>query len=302
MAEFSYPFDTGSGASVTQAQWQHMAQYFEASGVCGDSTSGFLKVTAPATGMTTVVAPGDAFVKGFFYYSDANISVTHTNNTSGNPRIDLVILRLDTVAKTITVQHLEGSPNATPVAPTPTFPAFGGGTVFEIPLAQVRVESGTSVIAANKVTDTRMFTTPVNSYVNYTPSITDSNGGTSINNTFGTKVGRYRVSDRTVEVWGMIKATDTLVVSGTAPAVQIGLPFASANLGANADQLINIMFRASAAGDMRTGWGCVFAGSSKMDRLAIQNKTSGDLDYFLTNGYVLGDIIQWTGTYEIAGP
>lgn len=158
MAEFYYPFDTGNGASVTQAQWQRMAQYWTRSGVAGDASTGYLKVTATGVNMQTTVSPGEAFIRGFFYQTDAPITLTHVSNTAGNPRLDLVVLQLDTNLDLIKVVIKQGTPSATPVAPTPTYPTVLTGNIYEIPLALVRVENGVTAIASTKVTDSRVFT------------------------------------------------------------------------------------------------------------------------------------------------
>lgn len=159
MAEFFFPFDTGAGASVTQSEWQRMAQYFERTGVCGDPASGSLRVSAPGTSMSTIVTQGEAFVRGFFYYTDANITLTHAANNDPNSyaRIDLVVLRLDVVARTIHPVIVQGTPASTPVAPSPTYPALFGSNTYELPLAQVRVEAAAATIASTKVTDARLF-------------------------------------------------------------------------------------------------------------------------------------------------
>jgi hypothetical protein len=116
-------------------------------------------VSAPGTSMSTIVTQGEAFVRGFFYYTDANITLTHAVNSdpSGNARIDLIVLRLDVVARTIHPVIVQGTPAATPVAPSPVYPALFGSNTYEIPLAQVRVDAAAATIASTKVTDTRLF-------------------------------------------------------------------------------------------------------------------------------------------------
>lgn len=161
MAEFSYPFDTGNGASVTQEMWSRMAKYWQRPGVPYGVDGTNLKVTATnASGLTVQVAPGEAGLLGYFYYSDAPITVTHAPNSSGNPRIDTIVLRLDWNADRL---YVVTSPDpGTPAAsPSPNLivgdydNAGLSNRVFEIPLAYVRVETGASTITSDKITDMR---------------------------------------------------------------------------------------------------------------------------------------------------
>lgn len=156
MAEFSYPFDTGAGATVTQDMWSRMAKYWSGRAIPGDSASTNLKVTTTGSSMTTTVSVGEASILGYFYYNDAAVPVVHAANSSGNPRIDVVVLRLDTVADKITVGVVQGTPAISPAVPT-----LAGNwstltsTVYEMPLAYVTVPTGAAAIAGTNIADMR---------------------------------------------------------------------------------------------------------------------------------------------------
>jgi hypothetical protein len=109
--------------------------------------------------MSTVITQGEAFVRGFFYYTDANITLTHAANNDPNSyaRIDLIVLRLDVNARTIAPVIVQGTPAQTPAAPSPSYPALFGSNTYELPLATVRVDQGAVTIASTKVTDARLF-------------------------------------------------------------------------------------------------------------------------------------------------
>lgn len=70
-------------------------------------------------------------VQGFTYSNSGTLTKTATNNGNSLPRLDLLVLRLDMTAKTITAAILQGTPAASPVLPAVT----QNSTTWEIPLA-----------------------------------------------------------------------------------------------------------------------------------------------------------------------
>lgn len=149
MAQTSYPF---TASTITQAQWQSMAKVFAQSGVVGPTD-----LTVASSGATMVVTTsiGAAFVEGFYYNSDAVLSNTITAANATLSRIDTVALRMDRTANTVTVVVVNGTAAASPVQPT----LNASATLFDFPLANVLVDPAVGVIASNKVTDRRTFTT-----------------------------------------------------------------------------------------------------------------------------------------------
>jgi hypothetical protein len=149
MAEFSGPFD-GSPIS-TQTQWSGMAKRWGLDGVHGvDASNVSLSVTG--SGATTVaVAAGRASVNGYYYHNSATKNLTVTANAGSQARVDLVILRADPVAETVTAVYKTGGTTA------PTLTQDDDGT-WEIPLAQCTVAAGASVVTAANVLDRRWFT------------------------------------------------------------------------------------------------------------------------------------------------
>ncbi|CAK7288539.1 hypothetical protein [Streptomyces misionensis] len=149
MAEFSAPFD---GASITtELQWSRMARRWGMDGVhTEDPSSTVLKVTGSGTS-TVAVAPGMAFVNGFYYSLDTTKNLAVPTNTSGAARIDLVVLRADQAANSVTAVYKTGGTTAPPL----TQDEAG---VWEIPLAQCTVGAGSSVVTAANVVDRRYLT------------------------------------------------------------------------------------------------------------------------------------------------
>ncbi|HEY3004521.1 MAG TPA: hypothetical protein VGJ44_19395 [Kribbellaceae bacterium] len=141
MAETYFPFDAGAGSAVLEDGWSKMARLWQTDGVDLVSSATSNQITA-GTGLQVLQAAGNAMVKGFFYNNDASKAFTVPGNTSGNSRIDRIVLRLDRSGNTVTSQYLQGTPAGSPVAPALT-QAEGG--VWEIPFAQFTVVNNATV-------------------------------------------------------------------------------------------------------------------------------------------------------------
>lgn len=116
-----------------------------------------LQVTAPDTGMIVNMGYGAAVIQGTCYWLKDNNTGIKTlpiaAANASNPRIDRVILRRDksSAIASIALAVLTGVPAANPVPLNLT----RLGNIYEISLAQVRVNAGVLSIAADKVTDER---------------------------------------------------------------------------------------------------------------------------------------------------
>lgn len=153
-----YPFDAGAGSSVTEAQWMKMMRGLINTGVFRTGRSNvdlnLFEVFGDSSGMQVKVKSGAAFIEGFFVESDAQEVLTIATADATNPRKDLVVLKLDRTANTITLTKLTGTPAVSPTTPTPT----QNDTTWELPLAVVTVDALAATIAAGKVADARAFT------------------------------------------------------------------------------------------------------------------------------------------------
>ena len=158
MTETYFPFDAGAGSSIYEAQWGTMMRHVLSTGVIRSRQSAFdlnlLEVYADTSGMQVKVKTGSAFIDGFFYSTDAELTKSITAADATNDRIDRVVLKLDRAANKISVVVLTGTPAASPVPPTLTQTLTG---VYEMQLAQVLVGDNVSTINAGDVTDERLF-------------------------------------------------------------------------------------------------------------------------------------------------
>jgi hypothetical protein len=149
VAETYWPFDSGAGSASGEDRWYQMAPLWALDGV---TTSGGLAVTT-ISGRNLQVATGSAWVHGAYYVNDAAKTLAVAANSSGNPRIDRVVLRRDLTANTVTAAMLQGTAAASPSAPALTQSATG---IWEVPIAQYRAESGFVNSDPTKLTDNRL--------------------------------------------------------------------------------------------------------------------------------------------------
>ncbi len=161
MAENSYPYAGGQG--MTDAAYERLMAKVTGNGRIDLDVPG-QGLTAPiiyadSTGRQFKVRANAAYlVRGFRWEAGAAGLVKALDaNTSGNPRLDLVALRLDRSNYTVRLVVLKGVPAATPSLPSLTQSVdTSTSTRYEVPLASVRVASnnttGQPSIASGDVT------------------------------------------------------------------------------------------------------------------------------------------------------
>lgn len=156
MTQVFFPFDAGAGADVTEDGWTKMAELWIDSGVVSDIARdplNMLECYADATGLQVKVKSGKAWIVGHYYESTAEETLPIATADVTNPRIDLVILRIDWILNTIYLETLTGTPAAAPVAPTLTT----SSTIHEMALAKVAVAASATTVASGDVTDERVY-------------------------------------------------------------------------------------------------------------------------------------------------
>ena len=109
-------------------------------------------VSADSSGMNVAVATGECRVRSHRGALSSSKTLTISTASSANPRIDLVVARVNYLTSTVSIAVKTGTAASTPTAPTPTQSA---GDVWEIPLAQVAVAKNATTITADNVTDMR---------------------------------------------------------------------------------------------------------------------------------------------------
>lgn len=156
----SFPFDD---SNMTEADWILMMQWARSTGILSTGSLGATadSAVAPDSGLNLQIYPGLAWIQGiYFSYTEdpldpGNYTFGITPNVSGNDRIDLVVLRLDTTANEVTYGVLEGTPAGSPIAPVPQ----QNDLIWELPIAEVYVANGATGITAGNITDQRVRST-----------------------------------------------------------------------------------------------------------------------------------------------
>lgn len=148
MAETSGPW---AGTDWSQADWDDAFSKIVQDGIL-QSVLDECQVFADSTGMQVKVRSGDAWLAGRKYKNSAQITLAIAAANPSNPRIDLVVLRMDYTAKTVVAAVKTGTASGSPTAPT----LQQDTAIYEIPLAEVRVNAAVSTITAGNVTDKRV--------------------------------------------------------------------------------------------------------------------------------------------------
>jgi hypothetical protein len=152
MAQLSWPFES---IDTSETQFSLWARNLGEGVIDG---KGFeLEPFADSTGMNIKVKTGQSLVRGHFYDNTAEETLTIANADLTNPRIDLVVLKLDPTANSILLTVLPGTPNVSPSAPAPT---QTDGAVYEQVIAEVYVGAAVATIAPEDVTDLRTILVP----------------------------------------------------------------------------------------------------------------------------------------------
>lgn len=154
MAQSAYPF---SNQDVNEDQFSAWAnalvgrKSFVVAGNKEGVSETALQVGTGTGGMTLSVQAGAAIVRGFYYLNTAVVTLTFDAST-GQPRKDLVIVRIDPTTDTAGLAVLKGTAAASPVRPTLDTDPTG---IFEFPLAEVTIGAGVSSLNAGNAVDIR---------------------------------------------------------------------------------------------------------------------------------------------------
>jgi hypothetical protein len=167
VAETSFP--VAGGAGVTDAAYERLMGPITGSGryAFGPTTS---QITTPlifgdnSGRQVKAYANQSAIVRGFRWESGTTPPVLALDaNTSGNPRIDLIVLRLNRADFTVRLGKTNGTPATVPTAPAPVQDPSTTG-VWELPVATVKVASsgttGQPFIQTTDVTATDWWLAP----------------------------------------------------------------------------------------------------------------------------------------------
>jgi hypothetical protein len=146
MAESSWPSPNHNSRSVTDAEYGHLAPW-ASDGVFQSASD---VVYANSSGLQVFVRSGKrGLVQGHAWYSgSSDVALTIAENRAGSTRIDTVVLQLDRSTWDVRAAVRQGTAGAG----APALQRDTGDTgLWEIPLADVTVDSGAASIASGKV-------------------------------------------------------------------------------------------------------------------------------------------------------
>ena len=156
--EYYFFKSVGSDRQYTADQFSERFRDFLGDGILTDGaiTTEF-EVTADDTTLNILVGLGVANVYGYFaVLKNDTATLEVTAGDSLNPRIDLVVLRVDVTEaeRDIKLVIKEGTPGTSPTAPI-VVQDLEGSLIYEIGLAEILVPQNAALILNSNVTDVR---------------------------------------------------------------------------------------------------------------------------------------------------
>ena len=150
MTQQSFPFEN---IDTTESQFSKWARNI-GEGVKGGPDETQLRVTGDDSGLQVRIAAGEALVRGHYYISTAQ--ETLTLDTAGtDTRVDAIVVELDPAANEITLKVVQGLAVASnPQPPTLTQSDVG---IYQILIGLVTIAPEASSISTSDVVDRRTF-------------------------------------------------------------------------------------------------------------------------------------------------
>lgn len=137
----------GFAGTVSEAEWATAQR---------PTNNGYVEgcaVTPGAGAREVTIASGRVWVAGT-YHTVAGATLALAENTSGQPRVDVVALYVNWSADDAALVAVQGTPAASPAVPTGSLTATAGAA-WHVPVAHVTVASGAGVLAASTIRDVR---------------------------------------------------------------------------------------------------------------------------------------------------
>jgi hypothetical protein len=152
MAQTSWPFEN---IDTSETQFSLWARNLGQGVIDGKLLE--LEPFGDGSGMNVKVKSGQALVRGHFYDSTVQETLSIAAADTSLPRKDAVVLRLDPTANNILLTVITGTPNASPALPA-LIQTDGG--VYDLLIAEVNVAANAVVISSGNVVDRRTIFQP----------------------------------------------------------------------------------------------------------------------------------------------
>lgn len=134
---------------------EQFAAYFASfigNGVFGNSMQQLEVIVANPPSMHVTVLPGQGWINGWWYRNTDNHSLAVSLADGILSRIDAVVLRWDSSARSIYLKVLEGTPSQNPVAPT----ISRNADYYDLQLCTISIPAGSVKVTQAQITDTRL--------------------------------------------------------------------------------------------------------------------------------------------------
>lgn len=226
MAQTSWPFEN---IDTSETQFSLWARNLGQGVIEGKLLE--LEPFGDGSGMNVKVRSGQALVRGHFYDSTGQETLTIAAADPSLPRKDAIVLRLDPTANNILLRVITGTPDASPALPA-LIQTDGG--LFDLLIAEVDVDAAAVVISAGDVTDARTIFSPWTGSV--TVGIADVTGLQSaldakqdVAAAVSTKTGAYTLA--VGDTNDLIQADGTFTITVPASTFATGTRVDIANIG-----------------------------------------------------------------------
>lgn len=152
--EYSSFFNSIGGDRKYRAE--DMARHFGRLLTNGVFPSGTQLQVTPAAGggMNVSLSPGSAWINGYAYHNDNDLTLTIAAADGVLQRRDRIVIRWDRLARQITAQVITGIPASSPAAPALV------RTIdrYDLGVATVLIPANATLVTAENITDTRPMT------------------------------------------------------------------------------------------------------------------------------------------------
>ena len=133
---------------------ENFANYFSkfvGNGVFGGKLSELMVTQATTPAMKIEVMPGAGWINGYWYENTTNLTFSIANADGVLNRIDSVVLQWNKSLRSMNIVIKKGTSASSPVVPAIQRDA----NIYELQIAQIYVNAGTTSIVQSNITDTR---------------------------------------------------------------------------------------------------------------------------------------------------
>lgn len=150
--DYGMPFtDQAGDRKYNSSQWREYFGKLIKDGIIQNAGNEVTVKQQAVANKSVFVDTGTVFIQGVMRILSSTIALNCADNTSGNPRIDRIVARLNYTTRAIEFAVKQGTPAASPVAPSLT----RNTSMYELALADITLANGFSTIITANINDKR---------------------------------------------------------------------------------------------------------------------------------------------------